>query len=372
MASLSPEEIYALRECSHVLDSKYAQLCAQEQHGKNFEKSKAAISDAIQRFNQLIQNSEEELPSPPQGAVPRPPSPQAAPRPQVPPSPQAAPSPQVAVPRPSQVAVPRPPQGAASRPPQGAASRPPQGAASRPSQVAVPLPQGAASRPSQVAVPRPPRFAIPQNDNPVLFMEHFIIAPMLMLMALSSVPVRFSNDVVSGHYLPVLGDGNCGLRAFLTALAARAGRHLPFNPPGMLDWIMRLKYLMIQEIRKMLAEGTIHLSELLTIPENGRLATLDDYFALFLSDGYHITNNDFRVLASLFNLQIDVIRQNTNGNDDVQCFVRHGNVIDILVANHICILYQPGHFVPIIDINVHDSFSAVDYLHNAHHMGVSC
>jgi hypothetical protein len=191
------------------------------------------------------------------------------------------------------------------------------------------------------------------------------------LMPSSGVPIRFSNSVFDGIYLPVRGDGNCGLRAFLTALAARAGRHLPIDPPGMLDWILRLKPLMIQEIKQMLDTGIIDKRNLLSIPENHLPADapLKDYFELFLTDGYQITNFDFRVLASMFNLQIDVIRQKTNGIDDVQCFLRHGNEIDIIIAQHICILQQDGHYVPLIQVNVSSSSDSIDCLHLAYCLG---
>jgi len=234
----------------------------------------------------------------------------------------------------------------------------------------VSRPQAAVSRPSAAAaVVSRPQVAVPQNDSPDLFLQDFLMA--LLLMASSGVPQVFSNCVFRGAYLPVREDGNCGLRAFLTALAARAGRHLPIDPPGMLEWIFRLKPLMIQEINKMLSAGIIDERNLLSIPENrlGAGATLDDYFTLFLTDGYHITNFDFRVLASLFNLQINVIRQDTNGYDDVQCFVRLGNEIDLNIAQHICILQQPGHFVPLINICQSESFESIKCLYTAHSLG---
>lgn len=220
----------------------------------------------------------------------------------------------------------------------------------------------------QVAVSRR-QVAVSHDDSPLLFLQEFLAA--VFLMASSCIPQDFSNSVFHGTYLPVRGDGNCGLRAFLTALAARAGRHLSIDPLEMLDWVNRLKPLMIQEIIQMLSAGIIDESNLLSIPENlfEKKNTLNDYFALFLTDGYNITNFDFRVLASMFNLQINVIRQITNGYDNAQCFVRHGNEIDLIIAEHICILQQPGHFVPIIQIFESGSSGSINCLHSALAMG---
>lgn len=197
------------------------------------------------------------------------------------------------------------------------------------------------------------------------FLDNFLNA--VQFMVSSGVPIFFSNSVFTGKYLPVRGDGNCGLRAFLTALASRSGKYLPIDPPEIMEWINRLKPLMIQEVNQLISTGIIDEYNLLSIPENqfGAGATLDDYFAKFLTDGYHITNFDFLVLASMFNLQINVIRQNINGIDDIQCFVRHGNEIDLNIAEHICILQQPGHFVALIEVCEYLSFKSIDYLHNA-------
>ena len=208
-------------------------------------------------------------------------------------------------------------------------------------------------------------------DSPLEFMQAFIMA--MQLMASSGVPTRFSNSVFTGECLPVSRDGNCGPRAFLTALAARAGINLPIDPPGMGKWIFRLKLLMIQEINRMLSAGIIEKCNLTSIPENGLRedATLDQYFEKFKTDGYNITNFDFRVLASMFNLQIDVIRQDTNGIDDVQCFVRRGNEIDDGIAQHICILQQRGHFVPLIQVDESLSSGSIRCLRTARRIGFS-
>jgi hypothetical protein len=199
-------------------------------------------------------------------------------------------------------------------------------------------------------------------------MEEFLEA--VHTMPSTGTPQDIRNYVFAGQYLPVRGDGNCGLRAFLTALAARTGVMLPYDPPGLLDWITRLKELMVDEMKKMLATKILDERELLSIPENRdylpRAPDLEDYFALFRTNGYFITNYDFRVLANLFGLQINVIRQNTNGNDDTQCFVRYGIQADVMITEHICILQQPGHFVPII--NFTDANVAAGHLLNAREM----
>jgi hypothetical protein len=71
----------------------------------------------------------------------------------------------------------------------------------------------------------------------------------------------------------------------------------------------------------------------------------------------------------MFNLQINVIRQHTNGYDDIQCFIRPDNTIDLNIQQHICILQQPGHFVPIIQVDECLSFRSIEFLFNALDMG---
>lgn len=313
MASLSRAEIADLKARVCVLDSKYASLCAEE-HCCPVEHSKNAVLREIRVISQLISDCEKE---------------------------QAR------------------QQAAASRP--QVAPRPPSAASRH---------QGAASR-QQVA---PPPLVAPRQlvaDSPLEFMQAFIMA--MQLMASTGVLRDFFNHVFKGKYLEVRGDGNCGPRAFLTALAARAGINLPIDPPGMGEWIFRLKLLMIQEINQMLSAGIIEERNLTSIPENGLRedATLDQYFEKFKTDGYNITNFDFRVLASMFNLQIDVIRQDTNGIDDVQCFVRRGNEIDDGIAQHICILQQRGHFVPLIQVDERLSSGSIRCLRTARRIGFS-
>jgi len=314
MASLSRAEIADLKARVCVLDSKYASLCAEE-HCCPVEHSKNAVLREIRVISQLISDCEKEQAR--QHA--------AASRPQVAPRPPSAASRQQVAPRP--LVAPR----------------------------------------SLVA----PRQLV--ADSPLEFMQAFIMA--MQLMASTGVLRDFFNHVFKGKYLEVRGDGNCGPRAFLTALAARAGINLPIDPPGMREWIVRLKLLMIQEINQMLSAGIIKVDDLTSIPENQPLLpedpTLDDYFALFRTDGYNITNFDFRVLASMFNLQIDVIRQDTNGIDDVQCFVRRGNEIDDGIAQHICILQQRGHFVPLIQVDERLSSGSIRCLRTARRIGFS-
>jgi hypothetical protein len=361
LASLSTGDLQYYRQRVCVLDAKYARLLTEEQSDAIVKQSMAAVLCEIQMISQLISECEKECARQAVAAT-RPPvaatrSPVAVSRP------PAAASWSSAAASWSSAAVSRPPV-AVSRPPAAASWS--SGAATR-SPVVVSRPPVVVSWTS-VAVSRPP-VAVSRDDSPETFLEDFGNA--VPLMPSSGVLTSFSNYVFKGEYLPVRGDGNCGLRAFLTALAARAGRHLPINPPGLLDWIFRLKPLMIQQITQMLSAGIIDARNLLSIPENHLPAdaSLNDYFALFLTDGYQITNFDFRVLASMFNLQINVIRQNTNGIDDVQCFLRHGNEIDLNIAQHICILQQHGHYVPLIQVDVFKSFKSIDYLHFAYCLG---
>ena len=349
MASLSSKENAALRTRVCELDADFAILCAAEELGADVAIPKAKIWGEIQKIHTLISTCEEELARP--SAASR--SSMAEAR-----SSMATALPPMAEAR-SSMATARPPM-AATR----SLTATHTSATARQPMAATRLSMATAR--SQVA-PRPL-----VADSPQRFMEAFLKA--VQSMASSGVPTRFSNRVFTGECLPVRGDGNCGLRAFLTALAARAGINLSIDPPGMLEWIFRLKLLMIEEINRMLGVGIIAVSDLLSIPENrlGAGATLNRYFALFRTDGYNITNFDFRVLASMFNLQINVIRETTNGIDDVQCFVRPGNEIDLVIAQHICILQQPGHFVPLIQVDEHLSSKSIECLYNALALGFTC
>ena len=331
MASLSRAEIADLKARVRKLDAQYAALCKDEELGLPVEHSKAIVLREIRVINQIISDCEKEQARQ-----------QAAARPLATPRPSMAAARPLATPRPS-VSAARP--LATSRPSVSAARQ--SMTAARPSMTAA-----AAARP--LATPRRLATALPPDDSPLRFMDEFL-REALRSMASLVAPLYISNSAFAGKYLPVRGDGNCGLRAFLTAYAARKDIGLPIDPPGMIEWIFRLKFLMIQEINNLIEIGVIALSDLLSIPENplGAGAELNDYFALFLTDGYHITNFDFRVLASMFRLQINVIRQHTNSIDDVQCFVRHGNRIDLNITEHICIVQQPNHFVPLIQVEEH-------------------
>jgi len=154
----------------------------------------------------------------------------------------------------------------------------------------------------------------------------------------------------SASYSRVRGDGNCGPRAFLTLLALHSiGRLLPENPQDLCMWIFRLKELMIPFIIQM-SKDCSFLSALLSIPQNGTVENLDQYFALLMSDGYYFTNFEFKVLAIMFDTQINIIRQESNQFEEYQCFTPKGVPIKPIKRDHLNILYQTGHYVPIVEI----------------------
>jgi len=150
-------------------------------------------------------------------------------------------------------------------------------------------------------------------------------------------------------YATVIGDGACLFHAFLTALAHQlVGVVLPFDTSTMEihGWILRLKLLMCDHILENKGEDFIEV--LRTIPENGTVNTLDDYFKKFLEPTYHGTNFDIEILSKMFGKPIHVIREEPTDWETHQSFLK-GQILST-EAGHINILFQPGHYVPIITI----------------------
>ena len=191
---------------------------------------------------------------------------------------------------------------------------------------------------------------VPSVDNVQKFREEFYIFISRMHLQ-GEVPLEMvANTKFCASFSDVRGDGNCGPRAFLTLLALQStGRLLHSDPPQMKMWIERLKELMIPCITQLTRDRAFRRA-LLTIPENGVVENVDHYFSLFLSDGYHFTNFEFRVLAIMFDIQINIIRQESYEVEEYQSFVPTGTQVNPIRPDHLNILYQPGHYVPIVEI----------------------
>ena len=187
-------------------------------------------------------------------------------------------------------------------------------------------------------------------EGVVKFTAEFAIAVVGMAHRIENLDTVHINEQFLVSYATVRGDGACLFRAFLTALAYRLlGVVLPNDPEGIHEWILRLKFLMCDHIRAMVLRYPDFERELQTIPENGTVRSLKDYFEKFLEPAYHGTNFDIKILADMFDMPIHVIRQNTASVETHQSFAPRGQVLLEIKDEDIKILYQPGHYVAIIN-----------------------
>lgn len=147
------------------------------------------------------------------------------------------------------------------------------------------------------------------------------------------------------HYANVRGDGACLYRSFLTALAYNSTQViLPYDPKGIHEWILRLKLLMCQHIYTMVKRNPEFERELLTIPVNGQVDTLEQYIQMFLQPAYYGTDVDIQILADMFGQQFIVIFEREICGHTHQKFVpRHQDV-----NGTISVLFGSAHFSPII------------------------
>lgn len=186
-------------------------------------------------------------------------------------------------------------------------------------------------------------------EDVVKFTAEFAIAVIGMVHRTENLDTVLINEQFLVSYATVRGDGACLFRAFLTALAYRLlGVVLPNDPEGIHEWILRLKFLMCDYIREMARRNPNFERELKSIPENGTVRTLEDYFIKFLEPAYHGTNYDIKILADIFEMPIHVIRQNPTSVETHQSFAPGKRVLHNIEDSDIKILYQPGHFVAII------------------------
>lgn len=199
------------------------------------------------------------------------------------------------------------------------------------------------------------RESAPPLDSAEEFLRDFeTFAPMIAVSGAvqgAVQEVKIQTPKFTGSYIPVRGDGNCGIRAFLAALGfLLCGLLFPNDPLVLKEWICRLKVLMKVQITKLAAHDSAYEKAVLSIPENKGVVTLNDYFALMMADGYYFTNFEFQVLAIMFGYQINVIRQYPTKYEEFQCFVPINVLEEAISDRHLNILYQGGHYVPLTQL----------------------
>ena len=182
------------------------------------------------------------------------------------------------------------------------------------------------------------------------FVQDFKTAVRVMAHRVDLLNMVNINGFVAS-YATVRGDGNCLFRAFLTALAYQTtGVVLPFDPKDMLDWIIRLKLLMCHHIQETVRRNPNFEAELRSIPENGTVRNLQQYFTIYMRNGYYGTNYDLRLLARMFHNSIHVIREHPVSGETHQTFPPSSAEVHAIRPGDIIILYQGGHYVAIIDV----------------------
>jgi hypothetical protein len=158
-------------------------------------------------------------------------------------------------------------------------------------------------------------------------------------------------DKFIASYATVRGDGACFFRSILTVLAYQlSGVVLPYDPEGIHEWIIRLKLLMCAHIQKTVQGNPQFEIDLQSIPENGAVRTLAEYFVRFIDPTYHGTNYDCKILASMFGKPIHVIRATPEYGQTHETFPPGREVINAIAKDHIKLLYQPGHYVAIVEV----------------------
>jgi hypothetical protein len=188
------------------------------------------------------------------------------------------------------------------------------------------------------------------SDTVQNFMEDFKVAARSMAHRSEDLLMVDINGFLAS-YATVRGDGNCLFRAFLTVLAYQeANVVLPYDPEGLLEWIIRLKLLMCAHIQEIVKRNPSFESDLKSIPENGTVRTLQDYFVIFMRNGYQGTNYDCTILATMFEKPIHVIHEQQLTEEICQTFAPRGKEVILIEDNDIIILHQHGHFVAIIEV----------------------
>lgn len=187
-------------------------------------------------------------------------------------------------------------------------------------------------------------------DSVYRFKEDFVAAARGMARRVENLYVVDINGFIA-TYATVRGDGACFFRSFLTVLAYQeAGIVLPNDPEGIHEWIIRLKLLMCSHIQEIVKHNPHFEVNLQTIPHNGDVRSLQDYFSMFIRYDYQGTNYDCKILAVIFGKPIHVIRSRPSENEICQTFPPGRAEVHAIAEDHINILHQPGHYVAIVNI----------------------
>lgn len=156
----------------------------------------------------------------------------------------------------------------------------------------------------------------------------------------------------------VRGDGACGWRAFITgAIRILCGKQLSYDPEQMIEFIHEVKLLVVELVR-ILAQNPSNkdfITDLMTVPQNGRRQNLDTYNAMVLAPDYQATNFELRLLCVLFGLvnpqlaQVNIIRNTPLFGEIYQSMTGSGRIVPVS-NQHVNILHVPGHYKSIIHL----------------------
>ena len=160
----------------------------------------------------------------------------------------------------------------------------------------------------------------------------------------------------------VRGDGACGFRAILTSYLLRVGKHLPYNPFGLPDFILQLKYCMydLLYILNQNSENHNFINNLLSNPANGsKKANIDEWFEMINNNDYNCTDGDMRIISILFGMlsvqdritQINVLKLRPVEHNPYQSFSCYGtnNIVPVCSESHINIIHTGGHYRAVVE-----------------------
>lgn len=156
----------------------------------------------------------------------------------------------------------------------------------------------------------------------------------------------------------VRGDGACGWRAFITGvIRILCGKQLSYDPARMIEFIHKVKLLLV-ELVHILDQNPANkdfITDLMTVPQNGRRQNLDTYTSMVLAPEYQATNFELRLLCVLFGLvnpqlsQVNIIRSTPSLLEIYQSMSGSGRIEPVSNAQ-INILHVPGHYKSIVHL----------------------
>lgn len=156
----------------------------------------------------------------------------------------------------------------------------------------------------------------------------------------------------------VRGDGACGWRAFITGvIRILCGKQLSYDPARMIEFIHEVKVLLVELVHILVKNpaNKDFITDLMTVPENGRRQNLATYTAMVLAPDYQATNFELRLLCVLFGLvnpqlsQVNII-QNTPSLLEIYQSMSGSGRIEPVSNQQINILHVPGHYKSIIHL----------------------